>query len=141
MREDYQAVLDAAGHGKKVIPASRPRRRSGAARAGGAPALAALQVGLRDGVEGLVRVDREGRATAGLRAASTPTRMRCCATTSGTSRTALSSRQPPASPTACPGSRARSGWSRRCTDKGRQGIGATSRVLVLRYPFVRPATN
>ena len=87
-----------------------------AAGPGQVPPVAALQMGLRDGHAGLVRVDREGRATVRLRAASTPISRRCCATSNGTPRTAPTSPPPPASPIARPGSKGRSGWSKRCSD-------------------------
>ena len=56
MREDYQAVLDEAGFGKKIIGFPAAPADLDAAGARGAAPLAALQVGLRDGVEGLVRL-------------------------------------------------------------------------------------
>ena len=50
MREDYQAVLDDAGFGKKIVGFPAAPDDLDAARARGAAAVAALQVGLRDGV-------------------------------------------------------------------------------------------
>ena len=111
MREDYQAVLDRAGIGKKIVgfpaaPAIWALRVLEALQR-----VAALQVGLRDGVEGLVRVDREGRAAARLHAevleqGRAAAQLRVVHARTGTQFAEPSGRHR----TACRGSRARSAW-------------------------------
>ena len=69
LREDFQAVLDAAGHGRRirslpVAPAIWALRVLEKAQA-----LAALSVDLRDGHRGLVRLDRPRARAARLAAA------------------------------------------------------------------------
>ena len=58
-------MLDAAGYGKQIVGRCRPAGDLDAALPGDAAPLAALQVGLRDGLERLVRLDREGREKLG----------------------------------------------------------------------------
>ncbi len=71
MREDYQAVLDAAGNGKRIVGFPAEPAIMDAAAAGEAAPLAALQMGLRDGVEGLVRVDRKAQTQLGWQPSTT----------------------------------------------------------------------
>ena len=66
MKEDYQAVLDYAGHGKKVVGFPAAPAIWGL-RVGQTQPLATLQVGLRDGLQGLLRLHRESRKGARLR--------------------------------------------------------------------------
>ncbi len=67
MKEDYQAVLDYAGHGKKVVgfPARRP---SGACASWTGSGSRPFTSGLRDGLQGLLRLHREGPEAVGVRA-------------------------------------------------------------------------
>ena len=80
LREDFQAVLDAAGHGGRIrsIPiapalwALRALER--------VEAVAAVSVDLRDRHRGLVRLDRQGARAARLGSRGTRTRPRWSAT-------------------------------------------------------------
>ena len=106
MREDYQAVLDRAGFGKKIVPLPA------------APAIWTLRVlealklsplykwVYETACEGFVRLDREGRAGAGLRAAVLEQGRAGAQLPSGTSPTASRFDAPVAAcRTACRGSR------------------------------------
>ena len=57
LREDYQAVLDYAGYGKRIVSIPAAPAILDIARPGEGSPVAALQVGLRDGDRGLVCVD------------------------------------------------------------------------------------
>ena len=111
MKEDYQAVLDYAGHGKKVVgfPA--------------APAIWGLRVldrlrlsplykwvyetASKDSFVSIEKAERE----LGYAPKYSNKEALLTGTSGGTSRTATGSRTPPASRTGCPGSRAQSGFS------------------------------
>ena len=69
VRNDFQAVLDRAGKGRRIIPMPEFPSMVALATLRDAAAVAGLQVGLRHGVEGIVRVDREGREGPRLQAA------------------------------------------------------------------------
>ena len=96
MKEDYQAVLDYAGHGKKVVGFPR-RPRSGAWYWTDSQPLALLQVGLRDGLRGLLRLHEKAEGL-GARVLEQET---CRELPGGTWRIGRGSRTPPASRTAC----------------------------------------
>jgi nucleoside-diphosphate-sugar epimerase len=63
MREDYQAVLDHAGHGKRIIGTPAKPDHLGTAHARGLHLSPLVQVGLRNRLRGLVRQHRKGRKT------------------------------------------------------------------------------
>ena len=66
MKEDFQAVLDRAGRGKRMIAFPGLAHDLDAALSRNAPPLAAVQVGLRDSLHRLVRLHRKGTADPGL---------------------------------------------------------------------------
>ena len=69
LRQSFQAVLDRAGFGKRVIALPEAPRDLDPARAGGRAPLAALQVDLRDRRDRQLCRDRQGKGGPGLRAA------------------------------------------------------------------------
>ncbi len=104
MREDFQAVLDEAGHGKHIVclPAG--------------PAIAALKLLEAMKLSPLYKWVYETAATDSFVSIEKaeqklhyrpryPTKTPSCATTAGTSTISSNSTTPPASPTACPGNR------------------------------------
>ena len=64
MGEDYQAVLDYAGHVKRVVPLPAEPANLAAADAGSLESLALVSLGLRDGGQGLLRINRAGASQA-----------------------------------------------------------------------------
>ena len=96
MKEDYQAVLDAAGKGSKIV-APRRARDLDAAHPGGAAPLAALQwVYETAAKDSFVSIEKAERVL-GYRPQLLEQARPWCATTTGTSRISTSSSTPRAS--------------------------------------------
>ena len=106
VKNDFQAVLDRAGKGRRIIPIPGVAEHGGPVDPAGPQAVAGLQVGLRHGLERIVRLHREGRESARASRRATPTRPPSSATTTGTWPTCTASRGRRASRTACRGARA-----------------------------------